>query len=127
MKKIFEEFKDFAVKGDLIALAVAFVMALAFVTVVNSLVETIIMPIVGIIFGEPSFNGLTWTVNDSIIYYGSFLTALVRFLAIALGVFFLVVKPFTALKARFASGAEAAPAPAEEIQLLREIRDGLRR
>jgi len=127
MKKIFEEFKDFALKGDLITLAVAFVMAAAFAAVVDALVEHIVMPIVGIIFGEPSFHGLTWTINDSVIYWGSFVTAAIKFLAIALGVFFFIVKPVNALKARVASGTEEAPEPAEDVKLLAEIRDALKR
>jgi large conductance mechanosensitive channel len=100
MKKIFEEFKDFAFKGDLITLAVAIVM---------------------------SFNGLTWTINDSVIYWGSVVSALVRFLAIAFGVFFFVVKPYTMFKERVSGGDEEAPAPSDEIVLLTEIRDSLRR
>jgi large conductance mechanosensitive channel len=127
MKKIFEEFKAFALKGDLITLAVAFVMAAAFAAVVNALVENIVMPIVGIIFGEPSFHGLTWTINDSVIEWGSFVTAAIKFLAIALGVFFFIVKPVNALKARVASGAEEEPEPAEDVKLLTEIRDALKR
>lgn len=127
MKKIFEEFKDFAFKGDLITLAVAFVMAIAFGAVINAVVDDLIMPLVGIIFGEPSFNGLTWTINDSVIYWGSVVSALVRFLAIAFGVFFFVVKPYTMFKERVSGGDEEAPAPSDEIVLLTEIRDSLRR
>jgi large conductance mechanosensitive channel len=127
MKKIFEEFKDFAFKGDLITLAVAFVMAIAFGAVINAVVDDLIMPLVGIIFGEPSFNGLTWTINDSVIYWGSVVSALVRFLAIGFGVFFFVVKPYTMFKERMSGGGEEASAPSDEIVLLTEIRDSLRR
>ncbi len=127
MRKIFDEFKDFAFKGDLITLAVAFVMAIAFGAVIGAVVDDLVMPIVGIIFGEPSFNGLTWTINDSIIYWGSFVSAVVRFLAIAFGVFFFVVKPYTMFRARMSAGEEQAPAPSEEIRLLTEIRDAVRR
>ncbi|MGD2051015.1 MAG: large conductance mechanosensitive channel protein MscL [Acidimicrobiia bacterium] len=126
MKKIFEEFKGFAFKGDLITLAVAFVMGVAFAAVIGAVVDDLIMPIVGIIFGEPSFNGLTWTINDSVIYWGAVVSALVRFLAIAFGVFFFVVKPYTMFKDRVSSGDEEAPAPSDEIVLLTEIRDALR-
>jgi large conductance mechanosensitive channel len=127
MKKIFEEFKGFAFKGDLITLAVAFVMGVAFAAVIGAVVDDLIMPIVGIIFGEPSFNGLTWTINDSIIYWGAVVSALVRFLAIAFGVFFFVVKPYMMFKERVTRGDEEAPAPSDEIVLLTEIRDSLRR
>ncbi len=126
MKKLVQEFKDFAFGGGIIGLAVAFVMAAAFGALVNALVEEIVMPIVGIIFGEPSFNGLTFTLNESVIFYGAFLTALVKFAAVAAGVFFFVVKPYTAHEARVASGeTEGVAEPAADIKLLTEIRDAL--
>lgn len=126
MKKMYQEFKDFAFKGDIVSLAIAFVMAAAFGVVVAALVDNIVMPIVGIIFGEPSFNNLTLTVNNSIIYYGAFITAIVRFLAIAAGVFFFIVKPYKAYQERTAADEEEAPAePSDDIKLLTEIRDAL--
>lgn len=127
MGKLWKDFKAFALSGDLLAIGVALVMALALTALIGALVEFIIMPIVGILFGEPSFDSLTVTVNDSIIAYGSFLTALVTFLSIAVAVFFLIVKPYQAYQARQKTG-EAPPAePSEDIVLLREIRDGLKR
>ena len=85
------------------------------------------MPIVGIIFGEPSFDHLTLTLNNSVIGYGSFITALVTFLAIAFAVYFFVVKPFQTYQARRKAGLEPEPTagPPEDIALLREIRDSL--
>ncbi len=128
MKKLFQEFKDFAFSGDILGLAVAFIMAAAFGALVAALVEFVVMPIVGILFGEPTFDSLTWTINDSIIWYGSFITAIVKFLAVAAGVFFFIVKPFKAYQDPLASGAEAAPAaPAADIALLTEIRDALQK
>jgi large conductance mechanosensitive channel len=128
MKKLYEEFKAFAFKGDIVSLAIAFVMATAFATVVNALVETVVMPIVGIIFGEPSFNGLILTINHSVIYYGVFITAVVKFLAIALGVFFYIVKPYKAYQEMKKSDDTAAPAePDEQIVLLREIAASLKK
>ncbi len=128
MKKLYQEFKDFAFSGDIVGLAVAFVMAAAFGAVVSALVEFVVMPIVGIIFGEPSFDDLTWTINDSVILYGSFVTALIKFLAIALGVFFFIVKPYQAYQDRKAAEEEETPAePSEDIKLLTDIRDLLRR
>ena len=127
MRKMLKEFKEFAVSGDLVATGVALVMALALAAVITALVENVLMPIVGIIFGEPSFDSLTWTVNDSVILYGSFITALITFLAIAFAVFFFIVKPYQAYKARRAAGDEPEPesGPPEDIALLREIRDAL--
>jgi large conductance mechanosensitive channel len=125
---VLKEFKDFALKGNLIEIAVGLVMALAFVAVIGALVESVLMPIVGIIFGEPSFDQtMILEVNGSQILFGSFIQAVVVFLMIAFAVFFFVVKPYDAIKARQASGEEEAPEPAEDIVLLTEIRDALKR
>ena len=122
-----KEFRDFVTRGNLVELAVAFVMGIAFAAVVTSLTENVVMPIVAIPFGEPNFNSLTWTVNDSVVAYGAFITAAVTFLLVALGVFFLIVKPINALRARQVAGEETAAEPPEDIRLLTEIRDELRR
>ena len=128
MKKLYQEFKDFAFSGDIVGLAVAFVMAAAFGAVIAALVDFVVMPIVGILFGEPSFDDLTWTINDSVILYGSFITALVKFVSIALGVFLFIVKPYKAYQDRKATEEGEAPVePAEDIQLLTDIRDLLRK
>ncbi len=117
-----KEFKEFAFGGNLVEIAVGLVMALALVDLVNALIENVLMPIVGIIFGEPSFDqALVLTINDSEIRFGSFLTALVAFVAIALAVFFFVVKPYRAYKARVEAGTEEPAAPPEDIELLRAI------
>ena len=89
------EFKDFLMKGNIVELAVAFVMGVAFAAVVNSFVNDLIMPIIAMIFGKPSFNDLTFTINDAVFRYGSFITAVITFVAIAAAVFFFVVKPWT--------------------------------
>jgi len=127
--KTIKEFKDFITKGNLIDLAVAFIIAAAFGAVIKALVDFVIMPFIAAIFGQPSFDGLTVTINDAIIPYGSFLTALVTFVLVAAAVFFFIVKPYNAYRARKAKAEEAAPEapaePAEEIVLLREIRDRL--
>jgi large conductance mechanosensitive channel len=126
--KILKEFKDFITKGNLIEIAVGLVMALAFTAVINALVNNVLMPLIAAIFGKPSFDDLTATLNESVIPYGTFITAVVTFLLIAAAVFFFVVKPYNAWKARRTKAEEAAPAaPAEEIVLLREIRDRLSR
>ncbi len=123
-----KEFKEFAMKGNLVEVGVGLVMALALVALIESLITHVLMPIVGIIFGEPSFDDvLILTVNDSEIRFGSFITALVVFLSIALAVFFFIVKPYKAFQARQKSGEEAPPEPSEEVVLLTEIRDALRR
>jgi len=123
-----KEFKEFALKGNLIEVGVGLIMALALVALINSMVEHVLMPIIGIIFGEPSFDdALILTINGSEIRFGSFLTVAVSFLFIALAVFFFIVKPYQAYKARQDSGEQVAPAPAEDIVLLTQIRDALNR
>ncbi len=67
MSRLFDEFKEFALKGNLIEIAVGLVLALAFTALINSLVEHVVMPIIAIPFGQPNFDSLTWTVNDSVI------------------------------------------------------------
>ena len=85
------EFKEFALKGNLVELAVAFVLGLAFAAVVTSLVDDVIMQLVAAIFGKPDFSNLTFSIGDGEIRYGAFLTAVVTFLIIAF-VLFLIVK-----------------------------------
>jgi large conductance mechanosensitive channel len=118
---VLKEFKEFAFGGNIVDLAVAFVMAGAFGALVTALVENIVMPLIGIIFGEPTFDQFTWTANDSVITYGTFITALVAFIAIAAGVFFFIVKPYNAYKAKVEAGTEEAAPPPEDIALLRQI------
>ena len=117
-----KEFKEFAFGGNLVEIAVGLVMALALTALVGSLIDHIVMPIIGIIFGEPNFDSvLDPAINDSIIRFGSFLTALVTFIAIAMAVFFLIVRPYKAYKAGVEAGTEEPAAPPEDIVLLREI------
>jgi large conductance mechanosensitive channel len=94
------EFKDFLFRGNIVELAVAFVMGVAFAAVVTSLVDDLVMPIIAMVIGKPDFSDLTFTVNDAVFRYGAFLTALITFVAIALAVFFFVVKPVQVMMAR---------------------------
>lgn len=119
-----QEFKAFVADGNVVMLAVGFIMGLVFQTVVNSLVEHVIMPIMAIPFGQPNFNELVWEVNGSVIMWGSFVNAVVIFLLTALAVFLFVVKPYNAWAERTGKTEEAAGPT--EIELLTEIRDSLR-
>ena len=85
-----KEFRDFALRGNLLELAVAFVMGVAFAAVVGSLVDDVIMQLIGATVGEPDFNDLTLSIADGEIRYGSFLTALTTFLLIAFVLFWVV-------------------------------------
>jgi large conductance mechanosensitive channel len=118
------EFREFVTKGNVVMLAVGFIMGVAFQGVVTSLVDNVIMPIVAIPFGQPNFDDLTLQVGDSVIMYGAFVTSAVVFLLTALAVFLFIVKPYNALIARRAK-AEDEVAPSE-VDLLIEIRDALR-
>lgn len=95
-----EELKNFLFRGNIVELAVAFVMGVAFAAVVNSLVDNLIMPIIAMIIGKPDFSGLTFTINDAVFRYGAFITDVIQFLAIGAAVFFFVVKPVQAMLER---------------------------
>jgi len=126
MSSLLTEFKDFLLKGNLIEIAVGLVLALAFVAVVNSLVENLIMPVVAMVVGKPDFSDLTFTINDAVFRYGAFITDLIQFVAIAAAVFFLVVKPVQlALSARRGREAEEE-APSDEERRHQELLAALR-
>ena len=100
------EFRDFLLRGNIVELAVAFVMGLAFAAVVNSLVNNLLMPVIAMIIGKPDFRGLTFTLNYSVFRYGAFITDVIQFMAIAAAVFFFVVKPINALLTRMRGPVE---------------------
>jgi large conductance mechanosensitive channel len=95
-----KEFRDFLFRGNIVELAVAFVIGLAFAAVINSLVTNLLMPIVAMIIGKPDFSDLTFTINDAVFRYGAFITDVIQFVAIAAAVFLVVVKPVQAMLAR---------------------------
>jgi large conductance mechanosensitive channel len=109
-----QEFKDFLFRGNIVELAVAFVMGLAFAAVVNSLVENLVMPLVAMVIGEPDFSDLTFTINDAVFRYGAFITAVIQFVAIAAAVFFFVVKPVQAMMRRLERTPAEEGMPDEE-------------
>jgi large conductance mechanosensitive channel len=115
-----KEFKEFANKGNLLEIAVGLVLALAFTVVVTALVDGVLMPIVAAVFGEPSFDDITFTIGDGVVRIGTLITALVNFLVIA-WVLFLIVKAANRLMPK--EEEEAGPT---EVELLTEIRDSLR-
>ncbi|MBA3245080.1 MAG: large conductance mechanosensitive channel protein MscL [Actinobacteria bacterium] len=109
-----QEFKHFILRGNIVELAVAFVIGLAFAAVVNSLVENLVLPIVAMIVGKPDFSDLTFTINDAVFRYGAFITDAIQFVAIAAAVFFFVVKPMQAVMRRLTHPAEEEGMPDEE-------------
>ena len=124
MGKVLRDFRDFLMQGNLITLAVAFVMGVAFAAVLSSFVADLIMPIIGAIFGQTDFSSLTFTIHNSLFRYGSFITALITFVAIAGAVFFFAVKPYELVVARRKTEGEAAPSDEERRhqELLSAIR-----
>jgi len=137
-----QEFREFAIKGNVMDLAVGVIIGGAFGKIVDSVVNDLIMPVVGLIFGKLDFSNLfviLGTVPDGIprtldalrkvgvpvFAYGNFITVAVNFLILAF-IIFIMVKQINRLK-REAPAAPAAPAPTpEDVVLLREIRDSLR-
>ena len=120
-----KEFRDFLLRGNIVELAVAFVMGLAFAAVVNSLVNNLLMPVVAMIIGKPDFSDLTFTINDAVFHYGAFITDVIQFVAVAAAVFFFVVKPIDALLKRTRGPVEEGM-PDEERrhqELLRALRE----
>lgn len=94
------DFKQFLLRGNIIDLAVAVVIGMAFAAVVTSFVENLFTPLIAAIFGQPDFSVLTFTINESIFYYGRFINSLIIFITIALVVFLFVVKPVNAMVSR---------------------------
>jgi len=124
MKGFVEEFKAFAMRGNVVDLAVAVVIGAAFGKIVSSLVENIFMPVIGILVGGVDFTGWALTVGAVNITYGAFIQSVFDFVIVAF-VIFMVVKAMTKLQKK----EEATPAPKEpsaEVKLLTEIRDSLR-
>jgi large conductance mechanosensitive channel len=113
-----KEFRDFLMRGNLVELAVAFVMGAAFAVLVNSFINDLIMPIIAMIIGKPDFSGLTFTINDAVFRYGAFITAAITFVATAAAIFYFVVKPVNALQARMKRGEEAPAEPTNEEKMV---------
>ena len=118
-RSMVQEFKDFLMKGNLVEIAVAFVLAVFFAAVVTSFVDDIVMQIVAAVFGEPDFSRLSFGLGDAEIRYGAFLNTLIAF-AIVGFVLFLIVKAYNAYNA-----AQDDDGPSDN-DLLVEIRDSLR-
>jgi large conductance mechanosensitive channel len=116
---MWNEFRAFINRGNVLDLAVAVVMGAAFTAIVNSLVNDIIMPLVGVILGGIDFTSLNVTVNSAVIAYGNFIQAIINFLIIA-WVVFLIVK---AMNQMYKKPVPPPPAPTAQEKLLAEIRD----
>lgn len=127
MNNFVAEFKAFAMRGNVVDLAVAVVIGAAFGKIVSSLVENIVTPLIGVLLGGVDFTNLSLTIGDAVITYGVFLQSIFDFIIIALAIF-VAIKALSKLQKKEEATEAAAPKPTpEDIQLLREIRDSLRK
>jgi large conductance mechanosensitive channel len=142
--KLLHEFREFAVKGNVVDLAVGVIIGAAFAKIVDSLVADLIMPIVGAIFGKLDFSSYFLTLGSvpagtdmtlealkkagvPVLAWGNFITTAVNFLILAF-IIFMMVKQINRLRRQQTATPTAEPAPPpEDVMLLREIRDSLRR
>jgi large conductance mechanosensitive channel len=145
--KIFDEFKSFVTKGNVMDLAVGVIIGAAFGKIVESMVKDVIMPIVGLVGGAPDFSSIAIGAHQAMkdghaviaangkplleggIMIGNFMNAVVSFLILAAVVFFVLVKPMNQLMAKMKKpeAAPVAPPTPEDVLLLREIRDSLKK
>jgi len=114
MTAVLKEFRDFLLRGNLVTLAVAFVMGVAFAALVTAFVNDLVMPVIAAIFGKANFNELTFTIHHAVFMWGAFVTSAIAFVSIAAAVFFFIVKPVDVLEKRRAKGEEEAPPSDEE-------------
>ncbi|MCM3354462.1 large conductance mechanosensitive channel protein MscL [Bacillus sp. FSL K6-1012] len=123
---MWKEFKTFAMRGNIVDLAIGVVIGGAFGKIVTSLVNDIIMPLVGLLLGGLDFSGLSFTFGDAVVKYGSFIQTIVNFLIISFSIF-IVIRTLNQLK-RKKEAEEEAEAEAADVQeeLLKEIRDLLK-
>lgn len=131
MKNIIKEFKEFIARGNVIDLAVGVIVGSAFGKIVTSLVNDILMPIIGVILGGINFTSLTIRFNDATIYYGNFIQNVIDFLIVAFCIF-MFVKAINVLTTKAKKKEEKEEAKEEEkksdeVILLEEIRDLLKK
>ncbi len=129
MKGFVKEFKAFAVKGNVIDLAVAVVIGAAFGKIVTSLVENIITPLTGLMMDGIDFSGLSYSIDGVIVSYGVFLQSILNFFIITLFVF-IIIKGVNRAKDTILGEEEKVAKsnePSEEVRILSEIRDILKR
>ena len=128
MKHFFQEFKQFIARGNVMDMAVGVIIGGAFSAITTSLINDIIMPILGIFTGSISFAALSFTINGAVIAYGNFIQAVFNFLVMAFVVFCLIktINRFHRKKKEPPKEEPAPPEPSAEEKLLMEIRDLLK-
>lgn len=125
MKKFINDFRTFISRGNVMDMAVGVIIGTAFGKIVTSLVNDILMPIIGIILGGLDFSGLTIKVGNASVAYGSFIQTVIDFLIVAICIF-IMIRFFEKFKKKEVK-KEDTPMVSEEILLLREIRDSLKK
>ncbi len=120
------EFKSFISRGNVVDMAVGVIIGGAFGKIVTSLVNDVLMPIIGVFLGGLDFSDLSIKVGDATIKYGSFIQTIVDFLIVAFCIF-MIVKLFESFKKKKEEEAEEAPKKSDEVLLLEEIRDLLKK
>lgn len=123
-----DEFKNFALKGNVVDLAIGVIIGAAFGKIVDSLVKHIIMPLVSVVIpGEQGYLGLKWVISGKEVPYGLFIGEIVNFLIVALALYFFIVK-FLGMMMKNKAEEAAEPAPlTKDQELLTEIRELLRK
>lgn len=124
--KMIDEFKNFISRGNVVDMAVGVIIGGAFGKIVTSLVNDILMPLVGILIGGHDFSTLAIKVGDASILYGAFIQAVIDFLIVAICIFFMV-KTFEKLKKKKPEVVETPKEDSDEVKLLKEIRDLLKK
>jgi len=114
-------FKAFLLRGNVVELAVAVVIAVAFGAVITAFVKDLVTPLVAALFGKPDFSNLTFTINNSKFLYGDFINAVLAFVIIGAVIYFFVVVPYTALVARSRKEPPADPTTKKCTECLSEI------
>ena len=125
MKKFMTEFKAFISKGDVMSMAVGIIIGGAFTAIVNSMVNDVITPLLGIIIGGIDFTGIKITVGSADLMVGNFIQAVITFLLTAFALF-LILKAFNSFKKKEEAKPAAPATPPADVQLLTEIRDLLK-
>lgn len=126
MKKFVEEFKQFIARGNVMDMAVGVIIGGAFSAITTSLINDIIMPLLGIFTSSISFAELSFTINGAVITYGNFIQAVLNFIIMALVVFCMIKGMNKLHKKKEAAEEPAPPEPSAEEKLLAEIRDLLK-
>jgi large conductance mechanosensitive channel len=121
---IVEEFKAFAMRGNVVDMAVGIVIGGAFGAIVNSLVGDVITPAIGLVTGGVDFSGLAYMIGDANLAYGKFIQSVFSFVIVAFSLFMLI-KGMNRLRKTEEEKPSLPPEPSEEVKLLREIRDSL--